>query len=67
MEGHCSTGLSSQWAVVPMEEREVGSYSSVITMMHGPTHIKKGGSRFARNVGRFIPISTAVNLPATDT
>jgi len=22
MEGHCSTGLSPQWAVVPMEEEE---------------------------------------------
>jgi len=22
MEGHCSTGQSSQWAVVPMEEEE---------------------------------------------
>jgi hypothetical protein len=24
MEGYCSTGQSSQWAVVPMEEEEVG-------------------------------------------
>jgi len=23
MEGHCSTGQSPQWAVVPMEEEEV--------------------------------------------
>jgi len=23
MEGHCSTGRSPQWAVVPMEEEEV--------------------------------------------
>jgi len=22
MEGHCSTGQSTQWAVVPMEEEE---------------------------------------------
>ena len=22
MEGHCSTGQSAQWAVVPMEEEE---------------------------------------------
>ena len=22
MEGHCSTGQSPQWAVVPMEEKE---------------------------------------------
>jgi len=25
MEGHCSTGQSPQWAVVPMEEEEVYS------------------------------------------
>ena len=25
MEGHCSTGQSPQWAVVPMEEEEVKS------------------------------------------
>jgi len=24
MEGHCSTGQSPQWAVVPMEEEEEG-------------------------------------------
>ena len=24
MEGHCSTGQSPQWAVVPMEEEEGG-------------------------------------------
>jgi len=24
MEGHCSTGQSPQWAVVPMEEEDVG-------------------------------------------
>jgi len=24
MEGHCSTGQSRQWAVVPMEEEEEG-------------------------------------------
>jgi len=24
MEGHCSTGQSPQWAVVPMEEEEAG-------------------------------------------
>ena len=24
MEGHCSTGRSPQWAVVPMEEEEEG-------------------------------------------
>ena len=24
MEGHCSTGQSQQWAVVPMEEEEEG-------------------------------------------
>jgi len=23
MEGHCSTGQSPQWAVVPMEEEEI--------------------------------------------
>ena len=26
MEGHCSTGHSAQWAVVPMEEEEEDSY-----------------------------------------
>ena len=25
MEGHCSTGQSPQWAVVPMEEEEEGA------------------------------------------
>ena len=25
MEGHCSTGQSPQWAVVPMEEEECGT------------------------------------------
>jgi len=29
MEGHCSTGQSPQWAVVPMEEEEVFSVFSV--------------------------------------
>ena len=24
MEGHCSTGQSPQWAIVPMEEEEEG-------------------------------------------
>jgi len=26
MEGHCSTGQSPQWAVVPMEERKKKKY-----------------------------------------
>ena len=25
MEGYCSTGQSSQWAVVPMEEEEINA------------------------------------------
>jgi len=28
MEGHCSTGQSPQWAVVPMEEEEGGGGGS---------------------------------------
>ena len=29
MEGHCSTGQSSQWAVVPMEEEEEEEVTTV--------------------------------------
>ena len=28
MEGHCSTGQSPRWAVVPMEEEEEEEYNS---------------------------------------
>ena len=30
MEGHCSTGQSPQWAVVPMEEEEVNTSRMVL-------------------------------------
>ena len=30
MEGHCSTGQSPQWAVVPMEEEEGGGGEEVV-------------------------------------
>jgi hypothetical protein len=29
MEGHCSTGQSPQWAVVPMKEEEESQYSAL--------------------------------------
>ena len=29
MEGHCSTGQSPQWAVVPMEEEELRTKNAV--------------------------------------
>jgi len=29
MEGHCSTGQSPQWAVVPMEEEVMKTYEGV--------------------------------------
>ena len=36
MEGHCSTGQSPQWAVVPMEEEEVrqATGDGIIRRMH---------------------------------
>ena len=30
MEGHCSTGLSPQWAVVPIEEEEEEEVRSLL-------------------------------------
>jgi len=32
MEGHCSTGQSPQWAVVPMEEEEEEDFKHIILM-----------------------------------
>ena len=34
MEGHCSTGQSPEWAVVPMEKEEEGSYPEPIHRVH---------------------------------
>jgi hypothetical protein len=34
MEGHCSTGQSPQWAVVPMEEEEEELYNVHIFLTH---------------------------------
>ena len=36
MEGHCSTGQSPQWAVVPMEEEEEEEYRD-------PLYLRKQG------------------------
>jgi len=33
MEGHCSTGQSPQWAVVQMEEEEVYSVNTRMTVI----------------------------------
>jgi len=33
MEGHCSTGQSPQWAVVPMEEEEAEEEEIIITII----------------------------------
>ena len=33
MEGHCSTGQSRQWAVVPMEEEEEEEISYINSIM----------------------------------
>ena len=33
MEGHCSTGQSPQWAVVPMEEEELSIYIYIYIYM----------------------------------
>jgi hypothetical protein len=35
MEGHCSTGQSPQWAVVPMEEEEEGESIVMYTTILG--------------------------------
>ena len=35
MEGHCSTGQSPQWAVVPMEEEEVEGATNFLNSVHG--------------------------------
>jgi len=36
MEGHCSTGQSPQWAVVPMEEEEEEERKNVVLEQDGP-------------------------------
>ena len=33
MEGHCSTGQSPQWAVVPMEEEEEEYYNTIVLQL----------------------------------
>jgi len=38
MEGHCSTGQSPQWAVVPLEEKEVTD-----SWQHYTTYWQAGG------------------------
>ena len=39
MEGHCSTGQSPQWAVVPMEEEE-DTFIHDPTAHRDPQHVK---------------------------
>jgi hypothetical protein len=36
MEGHCSTGQSPQWAVVPMEEKEERRYLALLGVNYCP-------------------------------
>ena len=49
MEGHCSTGQSSQWAVVPMEEEEI--FCCQKEVIHRVCHI---------GVGKYSANSTAI-------
>ena len=48
MEGHCSTGQSSQWAVVPMEEEEefiIETHSILcLLLFYDKFYIHSGGS-----------------------
>ena len=41
MEGHCSTGQSPQWAVVPMEEEE--ELFTFLSQHRLPWHVLFGG------------------------
>jgi len=38
MEGHCSTGTTAQWTVVPMEEEEDKTTTNIRTHYHCKTH-----------------------------
>jgi len=40
MEGHCSTGQSQQWAVVPMEKEEEEEEEVISLSKHTFTQIK---------------------------
>jgi len=41
MEGHCSTGQSPQWAVVPMEEEEEDIYICIYLENFNTSETKK--------------------------
>ena len=50
MEGHCSTGQSPQWAVLPMEEEEVEGAKNFLNSVHG--------FRVCKSYGGLCPIVT---------
>ena len=62
MEGHCSTGQSPQWAVVPMEEEEVMSAKAAVVtskrqkrhqvVSHVPRHFPSDPERKSGELGR---------------
>ena len=53
MEGHCSTGQSPQWAVVPMEEEEEEEEEEeiiiIIDVIHFTASVKVTGKRCKKN------------------
>ena len=58
MEGHCSTGQRSQWAVVPMEEKEEEQeLEEEVVDMKAPILILflGRGECFNSRPGRFTP------------
>jgi len=54
MEGHCSTGQSPQWAVVPMEEEEEEDFEELLdgirnsaNMHNDSSHVKIASPKLA--------------------
>ena len=48
IEGHCATGQSPQWAVVPMEEEEEEE-EEIIDVIHFTASVKIAGKRCKKN------------------
>ena len=60
MEGHCSTGQSSQWAVVPMEgEEEEEEYKFYVHYaVFGPTNCKINNKNYRLSLMSLLHVST---------